>query len=71
MDKKIINDDVLIRNSMGCMNRYVLEQNAEYTIIYCILHNKEISQHGYDCMSCEYNPYYKNKNILKGGERDD
>ena len=39
------------------MNRHILEQNAEYTIVYCTLHNKEISQHG---LSCEYNPYYKN-----------
>lgn len=66
MDKEIINDNVLIRNSMGCINRHVLEQNTEYTIVYCILHNKEISQHGYDCISCEYNPYYKNRS--KGSE---
>lgn len=66
VDKEIINDNVLIRNSMGCINRHILEQNAEYTIIYCILYNKEISQDGYDCISCEYNPYYKNRS--KGSE---
>lgn len=68
MDKKIINYNELISNSMGCVNRHILEQNAEYTIVYCILCNKEISQDGYDCVSCKYNPYYKNKNILKGSE---
>ena len=66
MDKKIIDRNLLISNSMGCMNRYILEQNAEYTIVYCTLHNKEISQHGDDCISCKYNPYYKN--IPKGSE---
>lgn len=63
MDKRVIEYNALIRSCMGCVHRYILEQNAEYTIVYCTLHNKEISQHGDDCISCKYNPYYTNKEI--------
>ena len=59
MDNNRILYNELIFNSMGCIHKYVAEKNPEYTIVYCTLHNKEISQHGDDCVSCKYNPYYK------------
>lgn len=59
MDKKIY-ENILIRNSMGCYYRNILEQNTEYTIAYCTFYSKEISSHGNDCIHCKNNPYFLN-----------
>mgnify|MGYP006988959628 CR=1 FL=1 len=52
----IMDENFNFVSNFSCIHRNVIESNAEYTIIWCDLYKKEISQHGYDCEKCPNSP---------------